>query len=109
MKISKYTHLEHNITNVIDALCDRLSRSRNRNSPLSRIGKHFRGDLNGCARHFSDFLDLRPALPDQRAALTRGHDESESNGRSWNAAATAINLLELGTPLREPVVNTTVH
>lgn len=100
-------YLEHNIANVVDALCDRLPGARDRDGPLRGIRQHVRGNLDRNAGDLADLLNLRAPLADEGAALTRGHDQPQRDRRPRDSAATAsaaatIHILELGTPLRAP-------
>lgn len=97
-------YLEHDSTDVINALGYRLSGSRNRDCSLCGVGQHFRSDLYRGACNFSDLLDLGSTLSNQRTTLTGRDDQPQSNRRSGYSTASTIYILELGTPLREPTI-----
>ena len=92
---------------MINALSDCFSGSRNSDRPLCRIGQHLRGDLNRRPRHFPNFFDFGASFPDQRSTLACRYDESQRYRRPGHSATSTIYVLELGTPLRDPI--TTQH
>lgn len=85
---------------MIYALRDGLAGARYGDRTLRRIRQHVGGDLDRGAGHLADLLDLGPTLADQGAALGRGHDQPEGDGRPGHAAA-PLDVVELGTPFLE--------
>lgn len=87
---------------MVDTLRDRLSRAGNGDRPFGRVGQHLRGDLDGSSGHLPYLFDLTAALADEGTALAGWNDEPQGDRWTWNSAATAVYVLELGTPLRGP-------
>lgn len=56
--------------------------------------------MNRRSGHFADLLDLRATLADEGAALRRGHDQPEGDGRPRHAT-TALDVVELRAPFLE--------
>lgn len=78
---------------MINTLGDGIARPGDGDGALRRIRKHIAGHLYAGAGHLSDLLDLGSTFPDQRAALGRGHDQPQSDGRS--RASSILQFLEL--------------
>lgn len=92
------THLEHDATDVVYALRDGFGRAGDGDAPLCRVGKHFRGNLDGRAGHFSDFFDFGAAFADQRAALRGRHNQTQRDrllSRHPHTRTNALVFLEL--------------
>lgn len=99
------TYLKHYVTNVINALCNRLSCARYCDRSFCGIGQHLRCHLYRGSCHFSDLLDLGTTLAYQRSALACRYNQPQGDGRSGYAAGPAVvHVLELGTPLRIPML-----
>ena len=78
-------YLEHDATDVVDALGDGVAGARDGDGALGRVGQHLRGDDDRSAGDLADLLDLGAALADQRAALRRRHDQPQRDRRPRNA------------------------
>jgi hypothetical protein len=57
-------YLEHNGTDVINALSDCFSSSGYSDRPFRGIGQHFGSDLDRRPRHFSNFFYFGPSFAD---------------------------------------------
>ena len=69
-----------------DTLSDGLAASADGDGPLRRVGQHLARHLDGGSGHLADLLDLGATLADEGAALRRGHDQAERDGRSWDSS-----------------------
>lgn len=111
------TNLHHYTTNLINAFRYWLWRSRHCHRALGRVGQHFRGHLDGGARHlthtrqtnirsepchwtsmaspyFSDFFNFGASFADERTALTSRHYQPKGDLRfvSYRCSGTATIL-----------------
>ena len=82
---------------MVDALDDSFTVSTDGDCSLSTVGQHLTRHLHTGPGHLPDLLDLAPALPYQRPALTGGHHQAEGDRGPGNCSGAdqSIQILEI--------------